>query len=124
MDDDFNTAAALGALFALAKIANRLVALPQKEERDALLSLCRARLSNFGARLGILQSDPTEYLQSSGAGQDGDGPSADEIEALIEERKQARKDKNFARADEIRDQLAAQGVMLEDTPQGTRWHKE
>ncbi|KIX12814.1 cysteine--tRNA ligase [Dethiosulfatarculus sandiegensis] len=124
MDDDFNTAAALGALFALAKIANRLVALPQKEERDALLSLCRARLSNFGARLGILNSDPTEYLQTSGVGQDATGPSAEEIEALIEERKQARKDKNFARADEIRDQLAAQGVMLEDTPQGTRWHKE
>jgi len=47
----------------------------------------------------------------------------DEIEALIEERQQARKSKNFARADEIRDMLKAQGIVLEDTPQGVKWHR-
>ena len=47
----------------------------------------------------------------------------DEIEALIEERQQARKSRNFARADEIRDLLKAQGIVLEDTPQGVKWHR-
>ncbi|MEI6503705.1 MAG: cysteine--tRNA ligase, partial [Armatimonadota bacterium] len=57
------------------------------------------------------------YIAHEKAGVDG------EIEALIEERNQARRDKNFARSDEIRDQLAAQGIVLEDGAQGTRWRR-
>lgn len=53
-----------------------------------------------------------------------DGPSDEEINALVEERIQARKDKNFSRADEIRNQLQELGIILEDTPQGVRWHRK
>ncbi len=121
MDDDFNTAAATGALFALARIANRLASEPVKPERDALLGLCAARLRQLGGRLGILCLDPVEFLQGQGAPAAADGPDPAWIEEQLALRAQARKDKNFAEADRIRDELTGLGVLLEDTPQGTRW---
>jgi cysteinyl-tRNA synthetase len=124
MDDDFNTAQAIGALFALAKTANRLAQEPPKDERNALLGLCGARLRHLGARLGICREDPLEFLQGVSGDQAGAAPDAGRIEALIEERAQARRDKDFAAADRIRDELADMGVALEDTPQGTRWRVE
>ncbi|MGD8561901.1 MAG: cysteine--tRNA ligase [Desulfarculaceae bacterium] len=137
MDDDFNTAAALGSLFSLARITNKLAQEPVHPERDALLGLCAARLKQLGGRLGILQGEPKEFFQgkvyehiasggvkTSGAAGHEYVPAAlseDEIEKQIEERTQARKAKDFARADAIRDELMEKGVLLEDTPQGTKW---
>jgi cysteinyl-tRNA synthetase len=70
--------------------------------------------------LGLLERSPDVFLQAGG----GDGLSAAEIEGLILERKQARAARNFQRADEIRDSLQQQGIVLEDGPQGTTWRRE
>jgi cysteinyl-tRNA synthetase len=112
MDDDFNTREALAVLFELAKAINT-AADPQQAQRRA------AELKALGAILGILQGDPVAYLQ--GGGDDGDGAR---IEALIAERLAARKAKDFARSDQIRDELKAEGIVLEDGPGGTTWRRE
>jgi cysteinyl-tRNA synthetase len=67
----------------------------------------------------LLEHEPEAWFKG---GSDA-GPTEEEIEALIAERSQAKKDRNFARADEIRDQLHAQGIVLEDTRSGTRWSR-
>ncbi len=108
MDDDFNVPVAVAALF---ELANRAQA-----KKDAAAS---RQLKKLGAILNILQEDPETFLKGSTEGVD-----EAQIEALIEERKQAKKDKNYARADEIRKQLASDGIVLTDTPQGTTWHRE
>lgn len=108
MDDDFNVPVAVAALF---ELANRAQA-----KKDAAAS---RQLKKLGAILNILQADPETFLKGSTEGVD-----EAQIEALIEKRKQAKKDKNYARADEIRKQLASDGIVLTDTPQGTTWHRE
>ena len=70
--------------------------------------------------LGLLQDNPSTFLQAGGANE----LDASSIEALIAERVQAKADKNFARSDEIRDQLKVQGVVLEDSRTGTTWRRE
>ncbi len=72
-------------------------------------------LKSTGAVLGLLQQDPDIWF--------GRGGENAEIDALLLERTQAKKDKNFARADQIRDELAAQGIVIEDTPQGPKWRR-
>jgi len=113
MNDDFNTRVALASLYDLVRELNSCKD-PDQAQRLA------GELKAMGEILGILREDPEQFLQ---AGSD-DTISAGAVEALIQERLDAKKAKNFARADEIRDELQAQGVVLEDSPQGTQWRRE
>ena len=107
MDDDFNTADAISVLFDLIRDINSNVGInSSKELCEKALELIR----ELGLPLGILQKTTKGNLEA-------------EIEALIAERQQARKDRNFALADKIRDELKARGIELLDTPQGVRWKK-
>ena len=112
MDDDFNTPVALAVLFDLARELN-------KAEDKTILA---ATLKQLAAILGLLQDDPDSYLKG-GAGTDG--LSEANIEQLIEARKTAKANKDWAQADAIRDQLKAQGIVLEDVVGGlTIWRRE
>ena len=107
MDDDFNTADAISVLFDLIRDTNSNIGInSSKELCEKALELIR----ELGLPLGILQKTTKGDLEA-------------EIEALIAERQQARKDRNFALADKIRDELKAKGIELLDTPQGVRWKK-
>jgi len=115
MDDDFNTPEALAVLFDLVREINRL----RVDDVAAAASL-GAELRRLGGVLGILQDDPETYLR--GGGFEG-GLSDTDIDALIQRRKDARKEKNWAEADRVRDELQAAGIVLEDGPQGTTWRR-
>ena len=111
MDEDFATPEAVSVLFELAGEVNRT----QSSELAALLK-------KLGAILGLLQRNPTEFLQSDAGNQAGD-LSVQEIQALIEARALAKKNKDFAAADKIRADLAAVNIILKDSPQGTQWER-
>jgi len=115
MDDDFNTVRAVAILHELAKEINRA-----KDKTRTEVKNLATTLKHLGSILGLLQSDPAEHLQS-GVGEAG--LSNDKIESLIEQRTQARKNKNFPESDRIRDLLAEQGIALEDNPEGTIWRR-
>ncbi len=107
MDDDLNTADGIAALFDLVRDINTFVAQPRSTES---MQAAAELFDSLADVLGILYNRKTDNLD-------------EEIEALIEERQQARKNKDFARADAIRDELAQKGITLEDTPQGVKWHR-
>ena len=111
--DDLNTPIAISELHQIAKELNKA----PESEKPAL----KGRLLAAGALLGILQQDPEAWFKQS---RGGDEISESEIEALIAERQQSKKDRNFARADEIREELKARGVVLEDSREGTKWRRE
>ncbi len=112
--DDLNTPMALAELGRLARDA---AAEPSPASKGALLAAANL--------LGVLQADPAQWLgYAGGSGFDGDHGEDSEIDALLAERQQARKDKNFARADEIRDTLSVRGIVIEDTPEGSKWKRE
>ena len=115
MDDDFNTPAALAVLFDLAKAINTA-----KDEAEA--AGLAGRLVELGGILGILYQDPVKFLQSGAAASGADDEVA-KIEALIEQRKQARANKDYAAADAARNELTAMGIVLEDGPNGTTWRR-
>ena len=107
MEDDFNTADAIAAIFDLVKYANTTATAEGSREYAKALYDLLVKLTDV---LGLIVDKKEEILD-------------DEIEALIAERQAARKEKNFARADEIRDELAAKGIVLLDTREGVKWKK-
>lgn len=107
MEDDFNTADAVTAVFELVKFINTN---SKKENTSGYLQALKTMLVQYCDILGIIAEREKELL-------DGD------IEALIQERQQARKEKNFARADEIRRELSEKGILLEDTREGVKWKR-
>lgn len=113
LNDDFNTRLALAAMYELVRELNS----EQDSEKARELA---AELKAMGAILGLLKEAPERFLQAGA----GDAISAEKVEALIAERAEAKKARNFARADEIRDQLQAEGVVLQDSPTGTQWRRE
>jgi len=110
LEDDLNTPKAFAELFALARDAN---ASTDEAERRAL----KRQLLAAGRLLGLLQESPQAWLKEAGS----TALDAAEIERLIQARAEARRGKDFAEADRIRDQLAAEGVIIEDLPDRTRW---
>ncbi len=107
MDDDFNTADAIAAIFELVKFANSNTR--EQHSREFLQSL-KEKIVTLSDICGLIVEKKQEML-------DGD------IEALIEERQVARKDRNFQRADEIRNELLEKGIILEDTREGVKWKR-
>ncbi len=125
MDDDFNTAQALGHLYGLTRTLNAAVHRPGQETGAFSRRLADAACAVFrdaGSVFGLFQADPAQYFavrKQDGISTAGLGES--DIQRLIDERLEARRQKNWARADEIRDELAAKGIALKDSPQGTEW---
>lgn len=118
MCDDFNTAEAMGHLFELTRAINRSI---DSTGWSPTLDTALKEINKFGETLGILEYDPNEYLQSHKLEKASTEITEEEIEKLIEERITARKEKNWARADEIRDELDEKGILLEDKSDGTIW---
>nr|WP_286696194.1 cysteine--tRNA ligase [Spongiibacter sp. UBA1325] len=115
MSDDFAAPEALAVLFDLVRELNNARAAGE----DAVVTEQAALLRSLGALLGILGCEAEAFLQAGSAGE----LSAEEIESLIAERVQAKKDRDFARADGIRAQLLEGGVVLEDSREGTTWRR-
>ncbi|WP_211828299.1 cysteine--tRNA ligase [Kistimonas asteriae] len=113
MDDDFNTPEALAVLFELVRELNRV----RSEDVNKALPLA-ALLRKLGSILGILQGEPEAFLKS--------GADVDEawVQSMIDQRVAAKKNRDFSEADRIRDELASQGVILEDSREGTTWRIE
>ena len=108
MDDDINTADAISVIFELVKLANSSV---NEASSQQLISQFHQTIVKLSDVLGLIVEETEELLD-------------EDIEALITERNNARKDKNFGRADEIRDQLLAEGIILEDTREGVKWKRK
>ena len=107
MEDDFNTADAIAAIFELVKFANTTA---DGESSKAYLQRLLAQIVKLTDVLGLIVEEKSELLDA-------------DIEALIQERQEARKARNFARADEIRDELLEKGILLEDTREGVKWKR-
>lgn len=113
MADDFNTPEAMAVLFDLVREINR-----HREDDPVQAGQLAAELRHLGGIMGFLEQSPEVFLQA------GSALSDTEIQSLIEERALARKNRQFGRADEIRGQLAAADIVLEDGPGGTSWRRD
>ncbi|MCI5691119.1 MAG: class I tRNA ligase family protein, partial [Clostridiales bacterium] len=111
MDDDLNTADAVSVIFELVRAINIAV---EKTPTKALAQACLTMLHEFTEVLGLLYSRKDQ----------ADDGLSEKVEAMIQARQEARKAKNFAEADRIRDELKAMGITLMDTPQGVKWSKD
>ncbi|WP_290648040.1 cysteine--tRNA ligase [Aquisalimonas sp.] len=118
MDDDFNTPEALAVLFELAREVNRA----RETDRGEAARLA-GLLRELGGVLGLLQTDPEDYLQGSDSEDVVPGLTAAAIDALLEQRQAARRAKDFATADRIRDDLQARGIVIEDSTGGSTWRR-
>ncbi|OOR87531.1 cysteine--tRNA ligase [Moraxella caviae] len=116
MNDDFNTPKAVSVLFSVASEINKAI---KANDTEAALNFATL-LKTLASVLGLLGVPASEFLQKSLG---DEGLSAEEIEALIAKRADAKKNKDFALADQIREELKAQGVELEDSRQGTTWRR-
>jgi len=112
MDDDFNTPKAFAVLFDMVKEINR-----QKAEGGDGANQLGALLVKLGGYLGLLQNSPENFLQ----GDTDTAVDAEKVEQLIAAREQARADKDWEKADKIRDELAAMQVVVEDGAGGSGW---
>ncbi len=125
MEDDMNTAGALGHLFGSVRLAGRVAedkALKKSEGARDLWTRILEDLRVWGGVLGVFQRRPEELLDELRAGRARRrGLDVAEVEKMLEARIQARKDKDFAESDRLRDELAALGVEVKDTPQGAVW---
>lgn len=115
MDDDFNTAGAIAVLHGVANEINQY----RRDGNEDEAKRSAAVLVRLGAVLGLLQQDPEAFFQADTGGE----LSAEEIEGLIQARADARKAKDFAEADRIRDELAEKGIILDDSREGTTWRR-
>ncbi|QSA97445.1 cysteine--tRNA ligase [Methylococcus sp. EFPC2] len=120
MDDDFNTPEALAVLFDLAKEINRQKAANEPGARDLA-----GTLKALGDALGLLQENAEDWMKggSPQAASGTEEPSESAVEALIQHRLEARRNKNWAESDRIRDELKALGIVLEDGASGTTWRR-
>ncbi len=125
MDDDFNTAQAIGHLFEGVRAINRLIAekkFRKKADKVTSVRALLAKILELGDVLGLFISDPAEWLkQQNLKGLKELGLTESEVVRAIDERLQARSNKDFARADQIRDDLAQKGIELLDSVAGTVW---
>ncbi len=117
LDDDLNTPVAISVLHDLARRLNKSDSAEEKAE-------LKGRLLASGQMLGFFSQTPDAWFKWQPASSEAQGLSDDEIDALVAQRTEARKNRDFARSDEIRDQLKAQGIVLEDSPGGTTWKRE
>jgi cysteinyl-tRNA synthetase len=121
--DDLNTAQALAAIFDLVRDVN--TAMDRGEFRQGDAAPVLEMMGKFDAIFAVLRDDDAEKLRSLGINLDSAGPDDAEIEALVAERQAARKRRDFAASDRIRDELAGRGVILEDSRDGTvRWKRK
>jgi len=125
MDDDFNTAKAMGLLFDLVRSMNRLqdeITGAATPEQAFVLRLGQAEVLGTASILGMFQLGWQRFFESrTRKALEEEGLSVEEIERLVRERTIARKQKDWVKADQIRKTLEERGILLEDTPEGTRW---
>ena len=121
MNDNFNTADVVGNIFDLVRSVNRsLDSVGRTESAEAAVR----KIREASAVLGILEEEPAEYLRKRKSAGGLPDIVPEEIERFIEERNSARKEKNWKKADEIRDHLNSLGIVLEDRADGTDWKVE
>ena len=125
MDDDLNTAAALGHVFTLVRLAGRVAedkALRKAEAARDLWTCCLHDLNKWGTVLGLFSADPAAFLaQLKAVRATRKGIEPAKVESLLQARQEARKAKDFAKSDALRDELLGMGVEVKDTPTGPAW---